>query len=226
MLDVDAMLTLSGGSAEMIEPGKSLMTLIRPTRWDASLWRHMTSGDYRVRVHYRGPGPGVLKEMQRVWPDKPLAGVWSGDVVSTLVSFEIARDRARQPSELVWSDPVDGLQAGMLVVPECPIEPLTVNVRVPGFEESRFLDVAVQPNAVTPLTLTLAEPVRLRLVDDDGKPVAGAAVRYFNRSKFDASAGHYPTEGRNGAVWATSNDNGEVVLDTSPTRTTSSSRST
>lgn len=428
MLDVDAMLTLSGGSAETIDPGKSLVTLIRPTKWHASLGRHLTSGDYRVRVHYRGPGAGVLKELQRVWPDKPLAGVWSGDVVSPLVPFKIAGDRGSQPPELVWGDPVDGLQAAVefvaesktpqarrdsanatfpfgtrlavhlhvknagdeaisfwsetwrqddqvmlideagketqvahsmysgwprterwtlkpgqvallssialgiaaddegaknfdhpiapavmpkpgkfwlryelnfgrikrtdkdgkvlipgendwqgslstgatmirvrdrrpeddpptftarlefrqpdgkrveqgefevfvqsrgrsllkgelqpamsLVIPECPFERLMVKVRAPGFEETRFLDVDVQPKEVVPLTLTPAEKTRFRLVADGGKPVFGAAVRYFNRSKFDASSGPYPMEGLKGAVWATSNDNGEVVLDT------------
>ena len=427
MLDGDAMLTLSGGSAETIEPGKSLAILIRPMKWDTSLARRMAAGDFAVRVHYRGPGAGVVNEMQRVWPDKPLAGVWSGDVVSPAVPIKIVGDRENQPPELVWGDPVDGLQAavefaaeaktpqarrdtasatfpfgtrlavrlhvkntgdnaisfssetwrqddgvtlideagketklahswysgwprserwtlkpgqiavltcitlgiagddeaakqfdhpiataimpkpgkywlryelhfgnqkrtdkdgkqlvpgendwhgslstgatmirvrerrledepptftarlefrrpdgkrveqgefevfvqsrgrsllkgelepGGLIVSECPFEKLMVNVRAPGFEETRFLDVAVGPKAVTPLTLTPAEPTRFRLVSGDGNPVFGAAVRYFNRSKFDASAGPYPMQGLKGDVWARSNDDGEVVLDT------------
>ena len=431
MLDIDAMMSLSNGSAETIPPGTSLVTLIRPTKWDASLWRHMTSGDYRVRVHYRGPGTGVLKEMKRVLPDQPLAGVWSGDVVSPLVSFKIAGNRGNLLPELWWGDAVDGLQAAvefvaesktpqarrdtanatfpfgsrlavhvhvknvsdeaisfwsetwrqhdqitlidedgnetqpahpeytgsalserwtlkpgqvavlscitlgiaaddeaakdfdhpiaavimpkpgkywlsydlhikrlqhtdstlkdgkllilgksdwqgtistratmirvrerraeddppgftarlefrqpdgkriergefevfvqskgrsllkgelepatLLVIPECPFVKLMVDVRSPGFEECRFLDVAVEPNEVTPLTLAPSEAVRLRLVAKDGKPVGGAAVRYFNRSKVDAKVGPYPMDGLHGAVWATSNDNGEVVLDT------------
>jgi hypothetical protein len=51
-------------------------------------------------------------------------------------------------------------------------------------------------------------------VTRDGKPVAGAKVRRFLRSKAGASAGPYPIAGRNGPVWATSNASGEVVLDT------------
>ena len=47
----------------------------------------------------------------------------------------------------------------------------------------------------------------------DGKPVVGAKVRYFNRSKVEASAGPYPMAGLNGPVWATSNADGRVVLD-------------
>jgi hypothetical protein len=101
-----------------------------------------------------------------------------------------------------------------LVIPECPFEKLMVNVRAPGFEETRFLDVAVQPKEVAPLTLTPAAQTRLRLVADDGKPVGGAAVRFFNRSKFDASTGPYPMQGLKGDVWARSDDNGDVVLDT------------
>jgi len=99
-------------------------------------------------------------------------------------------------------------------VPGCPFEALTVYVRSPGFEETRFYDVAVKPDEVTVLTLSRAEPVRFRLVTRDGKPVAGAQVRYFNRSKVEASAGPYPTAGLKGPVWATSNAGGQVVLDT------------
>jgi hypothetical protein len=40
-----------------------------------------------------------------------------------------------------------------------------------------------------------------------------AEVRFFNRSKADASVGPYPTSGLHGDVWAASNVKGEVVLD-------------
>jgi beta-lactamase regulating signal transducer with metallopeptidase domain len=102
---------------------------------------------------------------------------------------------------------------GPVEVPDCPFENLTVYVQAPGFEETRFYDVAVKPNQVTVLTLPRAEPVRFRLVTRDGKPVVGAKVRHFNRTKMEASAGPYPTAGLNGPVWATSNAEGQVVLD-------------
>jgi hypothetical protein len=113
MLDVDAMLTLSSGSAETIDSGHSLAIVIHPLRWDASLARRMTAGNFAVRVHYRGPSAGVTKEMRRTWPDKPLASVWSGDVVSPMVPIKIVGDRENQPPELVWSEPVDGMQAAV-----------------------------------------------------------------------------------------------------------------
>jgi hypothetical protein len=50
--------------------------------------------------------------------------------------------------------------------------------------------------------------------DRDGKPVVGAEVRRFNRSKAAASAGPYPMKGLKGDVWGVSNTNGDVLLDT------------
>jgi hypothetical protein len=105
------------------------------------------------------------------------------------------------------------LTSGPVEVPNCPFEALTVYVQAPGFEETRFFDVAVKPDQVTTLSLPRAEPVRFRLVTRDGKPVAGAEVRYFNRSKMEASAGPYPMAGLNGTVWSTSSADGQVVLD-------------
>jgi hypothetical protein len=105
--------------------------------------------------------------------------------------------------------------AGALELPNCPIGSLTVSVRAPGFEETRFYDVAIEEDRPTAtLKLTRGEPARFRLVTADGKPVAGASVRYFVRSKVKAGAGPYPSDGTNGPVWAVSNAKGEVVLDT------------
>jgi hypothetical protein len=105
------------------------------------------------------------------------------------------------------------LEPGELAVPDCPLEPLIVNVQAPGFEETRIYDVTAKPDAVTALTLTPSQPLKFRLVNDNGQPVAGAEVRYFIRSKADASAGPYPTSGLKGAVWGKSDSNGNVVLD-------------
>ena len=105
------------------------------------------------------------------------------------------------------------LTPGPLEVRACPFEALTVYVQSPGYEETRFYDVAVKPDQVTVLTLPRAEPVRFRLVTRDSNPVVGAKVRYFNRSKAEASVGPYPMSGLSGPVWATSDAHGEVVLD-------------
>jgi RNA polymerase sigma factor (sigma-70 family) len=106
------------------------------------------------------------------------------------------------------------LRSGSLEVPGCRFdEPLAIDVRVPGFEKARIYDVAAAPERESVVTLKRAEPLRFRLLTAEGTPVAGARIRYFNRSKFDASSGPYPTDGLHGPVWATSNSNGEVVLD-------------
>ncbi len=107
------------------------------------------------------------------------------------------------------------LQSEVLSVEQCPFEePLTVLVRAPGFEETQFYDVDVQPHELAVLTPPVADPVRFRLVSrDDGKPVAGAVVRLFNRSKEKATVGPYPLSGLQGPVWATSQEDGTVVLD-------------
>jgi beta-lactamase regulating signal transducer with metallopeptidase domain len=105
------------------------------------------------------------------------------------------------------------IKAGALEVPRCPFEALSVQVRAPGFEESLFYDVVAKLDQPARVTLKPADPVRFRLVTRDGKPVAGAKVRFFNRSKGKASGGPYPVHGITGPVWATSNAAGEVALD-------------
>jgi hypothetical protein len=118
--------------------------------------------------------------------------------------------RQSDQSELVKGE----IKAGTLEVPRCPPDILMLDVRAPGFEETRLYDVAVEADRVTSLTLTRAEPVQLRLVTPAGQPVAGAKVRYFNRSTAEASDGSCPQDGLEGPVWATSSGDGQVILDT------------
>ncbi|MBM4089709.1 MAG: M56 family metallopeptidase [Planctomycetes bacterium] len=410
MHDSDAMMILSGVLAETLKPSESLIVLLRPANCDPSLARNLLAGEYRVRVRYHGPADSVLQELRKTWPEKPLGGVWTGDVSSAEATFQIGDEPGGKRPELVWGEPVKGLRAavefrsrdntaqsrlddgrgefphgsrlsvclhvrnvseqailfwsetwrqddavmlvdgngketrlehpwysgeqiierwtlqpgqtavfraialgiaaddkaannldnpigsvivgkpgeyrlryelrfnawqtkdndgrvipgdddwrgtlstgittigvrerrpedeppaftarlrfhgpdgkpveaghvqvqaqsrsrplleteltsGPVEVPNCPFEALTVYVQAPGFEETRFFDVAVQPDQVTALTLPRAEPVRFRLVTRDGKPVVGAKVRYFNRSKMEASSGPYPMAGLNG----------------------------
>ncbi len=427
---VDMAILLHGGSVETLEPGKSLMLLLRPTQWRHAFEHDLDPGEHRVRITYHGPSEPARKQIAEGWKENEIAVAWSGSVTSGEASLRIAADPSRKPAKLVWGEPVNGLRAaveflaappgqkrpfrsiaesvavphgsrlrvrlhiqnvsndvisfwsdtwrqedrvfvideagneqelhrgwytgwatmvrwklkpaevakleasalgvaadaesakksehpvgpilagkpgkyqlryslrfgsvqrkdrdgkvlvpgpgdwtgslttgltplsvrqrrpddepptftarlrfrwpegkpadagevtvrvqegghevfkgefsgGVLSVPKCPFETLTVSVRAPGFEEARLYDVKVKPNQVTSLTLTPAEPLRFRLVSrDDGKPVAGARVRYFNRSKQDATVGPYPTAGLNGPVWAASDADGSVVLDT------------
>jgi beta-lactamase regulating signal transducer with metallopeptidase domain len=93
-------------------------------------------------------------------------------------------------------------------------KPVYVSVRASGFEEQTFYDVTPEEKAPANLELTKAAATKLRLVTADGKPVAGAKVRYFVRSKALAGGGPYPMKGIDGDVWATSDKDGRVALDT------------
>jgi hypothetical protein len=113
-------------------------------------------------------------------------------------------------------DPTEiAIHAGPIEVPDCTPIPLTVKVRTPGFEEAFFYDVLLKPGVTKRLELSPAMPTRFRLVGpDDGKPVAGAKVRFFNKTSENAGGGPYPMDGLQGPVWATSQADGSVVLDT------------
>ena len=113
MLDTDAMGVVSGGLAETLKPTESLIVLLRPVRWDRSLAESLVAGEYRVRVRYHGPAEGVLEKLRKTWPEKPLGGVWTGDVSSAEATFQIADEPEGKRPELVWGEPVKGLRAAV-----------------------------------------------------------------------------------------------------------------
>src|SRR5262245_1644518 len=92
MVEGDLMMSLTGGSAETVEPGKSLVMLIRPTKWDHCLERLLTAGDFQIRVRYHGPTRAVIQEIAQHWPDQPLTRVWSEGIVAAQGTFRIAGD--------------------------------------------------------------------------------------------------------------------------------------
>ena len=97
------------------------------------------------------------------------------------------------------------IQAGGNEIPLCPEGPLTLKVRAAGFEEAVAYDVNPKPGAPASVRLTPAKPTRFRLVSSaDGSPVAGANIRFFNKTSGKASAGPYPMDGIKGPIWATS----------------------
>ncbi len=426
MLDGDLMLSLTSGSAETIAAGKSLVMLIRPTKWEPDLERRLATGDFQIRIRHHGPTQAIIQQIQQHWPDQPLTRVWSHAGVSAQAAVRIAGDPQAKHPDLVWGKPENGLRAAVefrnaastsaerrdsatatfpygsrltpyihvenvsdreitfwsetwrqddgvtvldeagketllqhswysgwprtelwtlkpgqtailtgialgiagteasakefthpiaamivpepgryrlryelqfgrsqrqdkdgkkliprdrdfvgslttglspitvrervkeddpptftgrlefrgpdgkpprdghyeifvqsgwkelkkgdlkgaaIEIPECPLDSLIVDVLAPGFEETRFYDVLAKPDSVTPLVLTPAQPLRFRLVTRAGKPVVGAEVRYFNRSKAAASAGPYPMKGRKGDVCGVSSATGDVLLD-------------
>jgi hypothetical protein len=106
------------------------------------------------------------------------------------------------------------IHAGPIEILDCSDRPLTITVRAPGYEEALFYDVTLKPGEAKRLELSPAAPTRFRLVASaDKKPVAGAKVRFFNKTADNAGGGPYPMDGLNGPIWATSAADGAVVLD-------------
>ncbi|MCY2964307.1 MAG: hypothetical protein NT069_11845, partial [Planctomycetota bacterium] len=121
--------------------------------------------------------------------------------------FQIRASSARK--NLAVGEFVDGL----LEVPDCPPKPLTLTVRAHGYEETSLNDLTLRRDEVRQIPLKPSLPARFRLISQ-GKPIAGAVVRYFNKTCADAGSGPVPVDGIAGPVWGVSGDVGTVVLDT------------
>ncbi|MBS0262229.1 MAG: hypothetical protein JSS02_09790 [Planctomycetes bacterium] len=195
------------------------------------------AGDYKIRVDL------TFNSWKTKTPDgQPIPGPedWQGNVTTGDLTIHV-RDRvpeddpptmtARLKFQSPTGNPVvkgevlvkrqsyqtlasGDLESNVFEVPRCPFEPISIEIRAAGYEETVFRDVAVQPDTATVLTLTPAKPLQFRLVSRDKQPVADAEVRYFLRSKKAASAGPYPMQGLKGPTWGWSDKQGRVVLDT------------
>lgn len=103
---------------------------------------------------------------------------------------------------------------GKVVIPDCPPKALSLYVRAAGFEEARIHDLVLKPGETRQIEIVPAAATRFRLVSSvDGSAVAGARVRYFNQTSAEAGGGPYPMDGITGPVWAVSQDDGGVLLD-------------
>ena len=92
-------------------------------------------------------------------------------------------------------------------------EPLHVHVRMRGYEEADYYNVRPSKDVPARFSLIRAKPVRFQLTDEAGEPVGGARVRRFNRSKEHATSDPLPIDGNDGPVYAVSQADGTVVLD-------------
>ncbi|MEX2168195.1 MAG: M56 family metallopeptidase [Pirellulales bacterium] len=111
---LESILHLSGASAHEIEPGKSLIVLLRPTKFASPMDYQFTPGTFRATVRYRGPTEKVLAKIRKHWPDKPQMKAWSGEVASNQVAFTVADDpNASKPADLQWGEPKDGMRAAV-----------------------------------------------------------------------------------------------------------------
>jgi hypothetical protein len=107
------------------------------------------------------------------------------------------------------------IHQGAIEIPNCSPRSLLLHVRAAGYEELWDNNVQLKPNETRRIELTPATPARFRVVSaTDGKPIAGAMVRYFNKTTDKAIGGPIPMDGIKGPVWALSATDGTVTLDT------------
>lgn len=99
---------------------------------------------------------------------------------------------------------------GFVTITHCPDEPVQIDLLMAGFEEQRIHQklVADKLNEVTVRTTASAI---FRVVDADGKPIAGALARLYSRIRSDSFM-KPRTEWGDGPVWGVSGADGHIVL--------------
>jgi hypothetical protein len=107
------------------------------------------------------------------------------------------------------------IHAGPIEVHDCTADTVTLYVRASGYEEAVHYNVQLAADETKRIELLPTTATRFRLVSsEDGSPVAGARVRYFNKNCSKAGGGPFPVKGTEGPIWAVSQEDGTVVLDT------------
>lgn len=108
-------------STHELAPGQSLVEILRPAKFMTPMEYDLPPGKYRVRVHYHGPDDSLRAYVRsNRLSDKAILIAWPHDVVSNSVEFEVKEaSRRSKPEDLVWGQPVEGLQAAIeLRVPD------------------------------------------------------------------------------------------------------------
>lgn len=101
-------------SVHELNPGESLVEVLRPAKFNVPMDYDLASGNYSVRVRYRGPDESLRKNVRKHWPDKPILDAWPHQVDSNPVQFSVAeRSNRIRPEDLKWGKPVDGLRAAL-----------------------------------------------------------------------------------------------------------------
>jgi beta-lactamase regulating signal transducer with metallopeptidase domain len=171
--------------------------------WQGSL----ATGETTLTVRPRAPEDDAREREPTFVGKIEFVGPGSRAIESGTFTASTSGQR-REPAEYA-------LHAGPIDLADCTTRPLTVYVRAAGYEEAVFYDVKLPPDETRRIELAPAVATRFRLVSAaDGAPLAGAQVRYFNKTCGKASAGPYPMRGTAGPVWTTSAADGSVVLDT------------
>ncbi len=105
---------LSGALTHSVEPGKSLVVVLRPSRFYSPMDHQLPPGIYRARVRYHGPSDQDLTFFRSHRSNELRAKAWYGKVTSNTVTFSVANEaiEAKRP-KLVWGPEENGLQAAI-----------------------------------------------------------------------------------------------------------------
>jgi beta-lactamase regulating signal transducer with metallopeptidase domain len=101
---------------------------------------------------------------------------------------------------------------GILDIPHCPDDPVQIDLLMPGFEEQRIHRRLLGDQPIG-IDIRSTPAVRLRLVNSQKQPIAGASVRLYSRVR----AGSFlrpRMQWGDGPIWATSDAQGQVALTT------------
>ena len=175
-------------------------------------------GEYRIRHELSeldlSTGTSLLTVRQREPRDEPPM------FNTTIVFRKPDRTIAENGFVTVRTQP-DGKQlfegelpGGSLKLKKWTGETLSIYARFPTCEENTFFDVVGKKGGETAIDLSKSDPILMRLVDEDGHPVTDANVRFFVRTGEKSKSYPFPIKGIEGPVYAVSDENGVVKLDT------------
>jgi hypothetical protein len=170
---VDSALHLSGASVHEIEPGKSLIVLLRPAKIASPMDYNLAPGSYRAKVRYHGLSEKALAKIKKHWPDKPQTKAWSGEISSNEVAFTVAADpNAPKEVDLEWGKPNKGLRAAVEFKLRHADGTTTVMQDTVPFNTLLNVTVHLQNVSDQPIALvseTWRQEDRLTVIDDTGK---------------------------------------------------------
>lgn len=102
---------------------------------------------------------------------------------------------------------------GSVVISNASSQPYTLSVVAEGYQPQEFKDVRLAAERPVVLALTPAKPTTGRLVDQAGRPVAGAEIRLYARSRSDRFTGDSRIDGEHGPVLAWTGADGRFRID-------------
>ncbi len=170
-----ALSVADGASVHALEPGESLIEVLRPAKFMDPMNYDLLPGKYRVQVHYRGPNDSLREFVRNHWPDKPILSAWPHQATSNVSDFAIEEPSNRaKPDDLIWGKPVEGLQAALEY--RLPGDGKGNPLNAPGIAVGTPLGITfhlrnVSDKPITFVSETGRQGDRVHVTDDSGKEV-------------------------------------------------------